>query len=479
MPVGGNGFESEWTPARLLSTIGLRGEEERERRATSALLAVMMAVPEFGQAVISELGGPKGRITAFTEVQMKDENGVRHIPDGAIVCRRGKSSWCALVEVKTGSAKVKSEQVTRYLDLARVNKFDAVVTITNEITASRDDAIVHVDKRKLKSVKLLNVSWWRILTMAILHHRYKGVSDPDQAWILGELIAYLDSERSGASGFLGMGDEWVAVRDAVGHGTLRSSDPGAKDVATRWDQFVEYMALSLSQELGREVRPVRARGAEPEARRDKFVQEMVVDGTLSGDLKIPDAVGPVRVVADLRTRKVTTLVSIAAPAEGRPQTRINWILKQLRGAPSDLRIDVRFSSAKESSSLLLVDAIENPQGLLSANDKRREPRSFELALVRKMGLKRGIDAGSFARETRRQMLIFYRDIVQDLTPWRAAAPKLSESATEEVNEVSAVDGAPAVSPESDAMDSEVSREAVMYATEQSELSAREGQLPSH
>jgi len=31
------------------------------------------------------------------------------------------------------------------------------------------------------------------MTEAIEQHRHRGISDPDQAWILGELIAYLDS----------------------------------------------------------------------------------------------------------------------------------------------------------------------------------------------------------------------------------------------------------------------------------------------
>jgi hypothetical protein len=49
MGAAGNGEDpASWQPARLLSTVGLRGEEEQEKRATSALLAVMYAVPEFG-----------------------------------------------------------------------------------------------------------------------------------------------------------------------------------------------------------------------------------------------------------------------------------------------------------------------------------------------------------------------------------------------------------------------------------------------
>ena len=53
----------------------------------------MRAVPEFGHALLKPLGAPKGRIATFAEVQLKDGAGKTHIPDGAIVVERGKTSW--------------------------------------------------------------------------------------------------------------------------------------------------------------------------------------------------------------------------------------------------------------------------------------------------------------------------------------------------------------------------------------------------
>lgn len=416
--------ESSWTPARLLSTIGLRGEEEKERRATSALLAVMFAVPEFAHACLKEFAAPKGAVTTYTEVRLKDESGQVHIPDGAVVVRRGKTKWCALVEVKTGSSHLNTEQVERYLDMARANGFDAVITISNEIAAERQESVVDVDKRKLRSVKLFHISWWRILTIAVVQHRFRGVDDPDQAWLLGELIHYLDNDRSGASGFQGMGPSWIAVRDAANNGTLRLADSGLHEVAARWDQYCEYLALSLSQDLGENVLPVRKRNSTAKDRNANSSKNLVDTGALTASFKIPNAVGPLSVTADLRTRKVTTSVGIDAPREGRPLTRINWLLRQLKNAPESTRIDVSFSSSRETSSLLLSEARDAPAGLLSATDAKREPRSFEIALVLPMGQKRGVDKGSFARETRRQTAGFYRDIVQVLTEWKPPAPKL-------------------------------------------------------
>jgi hypothetical protein len=421
----GNGpNEESWQQARLLPTVGLRGQEEQEKRATSSLLAVMRAVPEFGHGLIGDLGAPKGRISTYTELQLRDAEGKRCIPDGAIVAQRGHKVWRCLVEVKTGRVELRSDQVERYLDWARDNDFDAVLTISNQITPSPQDAPLSVDGRKLRKVSLYHLSWWRILTEAIVQHRHRGVSDPDQAWLLGELIAYLDHEKSGASGFQDMGDKWVAVRTAAANETLRASDAEAREVAARWEQFIDYMCLGLGQDLGREVTPVRPRKATAEARLDAIVRRLVETGKLDGSVRVPDAVGDIGVEADLRTRRVTTSVRVEAPREGRPKTRVSWILRQLRNAPGDLRIDVSFAGARETSSLLLSEAREDPARLLSSADPKREPRAFQLALTRKMGTKRGKEEGSFVRETRRQAIDFYRDLVQDLKPWQASAPKL-------------------------------------------------------
>jgi hypothetical protein len=388
------------------------------------LLAVLYAVPDFGRALLSEVGAPKGHVKTFTEVQLKDPDGKLSIPDGEAVVERGKTSWRCLIEVKASGAPLKSEQVNRYLDMARQHNFDAVVTISNQITASPTECPVEVDGRKTRSVALRHLSWWRIVTEAVVEHRHRGIADPDQQWILGELIAYMDHEASGAGGFQDMGEKWVGVRNAARAGTMRASDPGAREVAERWEQFVEYLCLGLSQDLGREVRVARRRGADE--RIEGVVKRLAETGKLSASMRVPDAIGPITVEADLRTQRMTTSVAVDAPGEGRPLTRVKWILRQLREAPEDLRIDVSFASARETSSGLLRDAREQPHLLLSAADPKREPRAFVLALTRPMGTKRGKGERSFVRESRQQAVDFDRQLVQELRAWQPSPPKLPE-----------------------------------------------------
>src|SRR5215207_9275218 len=424
-----DGYGDGWHPARLIPAMGIRGQEEQEKRATTSLLAVMRAVPEFGHALVGPLRAPKGRISTYAEIQLKDMAGKTHIPDGAIVVERGKAQWHCLVEVKTGGAELKDEQVNRYLDMAREHRFDAVLTISNQITSAPTDSPVDVDRRKLRSVALVHLSWWRILTEAIVQHRHRGVSDPDHAWLLGELIAYLDDERSGASGFQDMGENWITVRNGAGDGTLRAVDAEVRDVASRWDQFVEYLCLGLGQDLGRDVRPVRPRNQTHAARLDAAATALAEDGVLTAAIRVPDAIGPLTVQADLRARRVVTSVAVDAPSDGRPLTRINWLVRQLKDAPDGLIIEGSFPNVRGTTACVLSDLRENPQALLTA-DPKRPPRGFRLALSAPLGTKRGKGEKSFVRETRQQTISFYRDLVQNLRPWRAAPPKLPDEPVE-------------------------------------------------
>ena len=418
--------EEHWQQARLIPTSGITGTDEAERRATSALLSVIGSVKEFGVAMTKPLGAPAGQIEPFIEVPFKTgpEGDQTVIPDGLLRCGRANKTWTALVEVKTGSSQLENAQIESYLDVARDQGYDVVLTISNELAPAPGVHPVDVDKRKLKKVALHHFSWAEVLTIAVQQRVHRGVSDPDQAWILGELIRYLEHPKSGALDFSDMGQEWVAVREAVATETLRSNDKSLNSVVHRWEQLLRYEALRLGRELGvdAQVQLSRKELAEPSIRFASQAQSLVDNGLLTGTIRIPDAAAPLDVIADIRSGRVTVSVDVDAPRDGRPTTRVNWLVRQLKDAPGGLRIDGFVSSSKSSTSELLSKVREDPTSLLDPSGK--ELKAFRIAAVSPLGTKRGVGRGSFIDSVVAAIDGFYGAAVQGLRLWTAKAPQL-------------------------------------------------------
>jgi hypothetical protein len=422
---------TEWRPASLIPTTGIKGGQEQEMRATSVTLAVLKAVPEFAIALLKPFGAPAGNIATFVEVPFEAPDGRVIRPDGLIRISRGKRSWVCLVEVKTGKNLLDKEQLESYLDIARVNKFDALVTISNQFSPVAGVHPVKVSGNKLRSVKMFHLSWIALITQAVIQHEHRGVSDPDQAWILEELIKYLEHPNSGAMRFDDMGQHWVAIRNSAKDRTLRKSDNGLDEVVDRWIEFNRYLALQLAKNLGAEVRQVLTTKERdnPAVRTDSLETQLESIGCLTGLLRVPDAVSDISLVANLSNRTVESAVSVGAPSEGTPRSRITWLLRQLKNAPESTRIDISFERRSNTVSNNLGLLREDPTiGLL--DDRKINPRRFTVALPEDMGIKTGNGQGSFVNSVQTNLETFYREVVQDISRWQQPAPKLPEAEPE-------------------------------------------------
>jgi hypothetical protein len=421
--------EDSWHQARLIPTSGIAGADEQERRATSAALAVMGAVKEFSKAVLAPLGAPAGVVETFVEVPftLGDE---RCQPDGLIRVTRGGRSWTALVEVKTGKNDLQTEQLETYLDVAREQGFDALITISNEIPGIAGQHPTSVDKRKLRKVALHHWPWTYLLSTAVMQKEHRGISDPEQAWILGELIRYLEHPRSGALELEDMGPHWVAVRDAVTAGTLRATDKTAPEVAARFDALLRYASLRLGRTLGTDVLPILSRKelADPALRAQSLLHSMVATGELAGAIRIPHAVAPISIVADLRAGRITCFADIDAPKDGRPATRVNWLVRQLKAAPDGVRLEAFVANARGAGATELLGKVREDPSVLIA-DPKRDIRSFRIALSAPMGVKRGTGRGAFIDSVLDLVDAFYGDVLQNLKAWAAAPPKMRDPVT--------------------------------------------------
>ena len=124
---------------------------------------------------------------------------------------------------------------------------------------------------------------------------------------------------------------------------------------------------------------------------------------------------------------MTCSVDIDAPKEGRPATRVNWLIRQLKVAPEGLRVEAFAMHGRGTSSAsLLKDVREDATALIQ--DPKRELKSFRLALSAPLGTKRGRGRGAAIDSVLTAVDTFYGEVLQFLKAWTAAPPKLREPA---------------------------------------------------
>jgi hypothetical protein len=414
--------EEDWQPARLIPVSGISGAEEQERRGVSALLAVLGSVREFGRAITGQLGAPSGSIETYIEVPFQlGERQVR--PDGLIRVMRGKKEWTALVEVKTGRNDLLPAQLTDYVDVAREHGFDVVLTVSNQLSTAPGEHPTSIDRKKLRKVSLRHLSWSQIHTEAVIERINRSVADPDQAWILSELIRYLEHPRSGAVDFDDMGPAWVAVRDGAKDRTLRAGDKSAAEVVAKFGQLTSFAGMRLSRRLGVQVQPAltRAQLNDLGAHIQAGVAQLVDRGTLNGALRVPDTVAPIEITADLRAGLVTCAVTVPAPGQGRNATRVNWLVRQLAKAPDAVQVEAVAAWARSPGACMPITEVrKRPNGLI--DDSNKELKSFTVRLSAVSGTKRGQQRGSFVGSVLGLVDNFYETVVQHLKPWTPPTP---------------------------------------------------------
>lgn len=427
---GNNG--GSWPRARLIPVTGIGSQKEAETRAASAVLAVLSIVRGLSVELFSAMGATratKATVETYTEPQFAmGEKKLR--PDGIVRISFGQATWQALIEVKTGSSPLDADQVNAYWDLARSAGFDAVVTISNEIAPGPD---THpTDGLKVKSnskVKVHHISWTALLSAAVMMKVHHGVEDPEQAWLLGELIRYLEHPASGAMAFDDMGPHWTTVRDAARDGGLHRSDDAVRAIAVRWDQLLRYAALQLGARIGEDVQQTFSRGHLDARNRSAYLIEAIcAQDSLDGALRVPHTAGDLHISADLKAKRLAACLTVAAPDDRGARGRCGWLMNQLKGAPGTLIIEAYPKNARMPNTATLSDARESRDLLL--DDKKRNPIRFRIIQQADMGQSRkaGGRTPGFIDSVTGMIEGFYGSVVQNVSRWSPPAPKMGQAA---------------------------------------------------
>ncbi|GHC72052.1 stress response protein, TerZ- and CABP1 [Streptomyces flavofungini] len=412
-----------WKEAKLFPVSALKSDRDRETRATSVLLSVMAQIPEFGRRLTAAFGAPAGRMETFAEVTLPHGETPRR-PDGVIRVERAGKLWTALVETKTNGNALKPEQVQAYMDIATRRGYEAVITLSNDVALEGSPLVdVRIDGRRKHKVALWHLSWAEVTHQAQMLIRHEGVGNMAHAWLLQELLRYLQHENSGCHGFQNMGAAWVPVRNGIDTETLCQGDQRALDVVESWERLIRQVCLGLGGELGQRVLPVQRskRGTDPGARRSRLADQLCLEGRLQSELRIEGTPGILAITADLRTGRLRTSIEIPAPELGYPLSWAKRLVRRLAEAPADLHIETLVQGEAGGPRGTLERLRPEPGDMLPKNGT--QITGFRLSLFKGMGSGRGNAESGFITSVNDAVHRFYTTVVAHLDgPARRTPP---------------------------------------------------------
>ena len=412
-----------------------------EQRITSAVLAAFMSVDEFGRSMLKLIGAPAtktAKIICHTEVVFKKvgEEPQQFRPDGLIIVKSGTRSWTAIVESKIGGAQLNQEQIEAYLDLARLHGVNGVITISNQFASLPTHHPVAISKQKRRHLSLFHWSWTSILAQAIILADHKGISDPDQAYILNELIRYLQHDSSKVASFSRMCSGWKEICTAVQQDVaLSKNNQFVIDSIKDWHQLVRYISIKMSQRVGQSVPVIMSRAQEndPNRRLQDDLGLLMSSNRLEALFNIPHAAANIKLVADIKSRTLLISMRLKAPSDkSRASALVTWALRQVAKCEDEALLIRAIWPGRTADTGVLLGQLRAEPKLIIKDNPGLMPKEFEFVRVIDLaGNFRG--ASKFVECVVPAVPNFYKEIGQHLKAWLPSAPKVEDEIQESID----------------------------------------------
>src|SRR5262249_44756290 len=139
----------------------------------------------------------------------------------------------------------------------------------------------------------------------------------------------------------------------------------AFEVSGYFDELLRFASLRLGRQLGTDVTAALSR--KDPARRDladlavrtqtlaaSLAASLAGAGVLEGTIRIPEAVAPIVVTANLRASRITCYVDLDAPGAGTPAAQSDWLVRQLHHAPDTVLVEAHAAPHEGSGAAELL-----------------------------------------------------------------------------------------------------------------------------
>ena len=314
------------------------------------------------------------------------------------------------------------------MKLARENKINAVLTISNDFVPRPTDSPIKVSGMLTKSVSLYHLSWSAIVTEALLVHYNRMEISSLASFLLDELLRACLHQKSKIQGFVQMNKAWKDVVAKVQSGTLQKSDPDTHSAVSDWIQEQKELSLKLSQYLGQQATLwIPSKLKDPTELRKHLVHALVKNAEMSCEIRVNDIASPIKITTEIQNRRHRFSMYLRAPEDKRSsKARLNWLLRQLKNVRDDrVEITCMWPGKTPPNHALLSTVVEDPDEFLAYRSEA-VPHGFLVSLVDDLGGKYHMPK-VFIERLEASFLDFYREVSVALKAWQPPAPKPVES----------------------------------------------------
>lgn len=415
--------------ARLIPTVA---DSKKEERLVSILLATLSVTRPFAEQVLNCAVKVRktSKLSTYAEVEFpaSGKHG-KERPDGILTLSTRKDRWTALLEAKTDNAKIDEGQMEGYAVIAREYGIDAVITLSNQLVSLPTHIPYSIPKKFTRSCQFFHLSWISVLTQAELVLKDSTELNPEQAYILEEMVRFFEHSQSGIKRFDRMNEEWrpliLGIRERRRY--ARTS-PEIESTVASWHQEERDICLILNRRVGKHIgiRLPHKYQIDPNLRLRKDSDLLATSQELHSSFRIPNAASDLDVTVNLQLRTISCSMELSAPSDRqRTSARINWLIRQMKNVDGDdVIIRAFWHRRSKPTQAKLSEARDDPKCL-----ENEGPGSvlskFEIVIVRDLA---GRFSGrkTFIEDLEKLVPEFYERIGQRLRPWTPPPPKIDK-----------------------------------------------------
>lgn len=341
-----------------------------EDKLTSVFFAVLELVEPLRSRLLKSIGRSSYKNRDDFHAKLHPSFGGKYsdknIPDAHIFLDQ-KEKWNALIEVKIQRNELTIAQLDSYLQRVLENKYNALITISNELCAAPELPPLRLKTGNRKLRKIQHFHWsWRYIQSEIKHllRDKENLSEIDIK-LLSQFNEYLNHKDSTVRGFTQMPQEWSSFVAQVKDGGRPNSDV-CGDMVAAWFQETAEIALILSEKLERRVTEV-IEAESSERRKEVALKHFNQTKDFVAKFDIEGQAYPLDLCLDINSRLITfTTKHAPTKSVSTPHKVVERFLKQFHdsgdvdnwGGHEGVRVFANWKRLKNDTDLGLFEAIK-------------------------------------------------------------------------------------------------------------------------